>query len=61
LLLFDLCGPVLAPLDKDAFEASEHDDGKDDVLVFICLELAAQSLGGFPNLVGKIIELRFVD
>jgi type I restriction enzyme M protein len=29
-------------------------------MVFVSLELAAQSLGGFPNLVREIVELRFV-
>ena len=52
---------VLAPLDQHALQAADHDDRQDDVLVLVGLELAAQPLGGLPDLVGEVVELGFVQ
>ncbi|MDP2418840.1 MAG: hypothetical protein U1D25_18515 [Hydrogenophaga sp.] len=35
----------LAPSQQHAFEPPDDDDGQDDALVFVCLELATQALG----------------
>jgi hypothetical protein len=40
---------LLAPVDQHAFQAADDDDGQDDVLVLVRLELAAQPLGRFPD------------
>ena len=52
---------VLAPLDQHALQAADDDDRQDDVLVLVGLELAAQPLGGLPDLVGEVVELRLVQ
>ena len=46
---------------QDALQAANDDDGQDDVLVFVRLELAAQSLGRLPDVTGEVVELRFVE
>ena len=50
-----------APGQQHAFEPPDDDDGQDDALVFIRLELATQALGGFPDFVGEVVELGFVE
>ena len=52
---------VLAPVDQHALQAADDDDRQDDVLVFVGLELAAQPLGGFPDVAGEVVELGFVE
>jgi len=51
----------LAPLERHAFETADHDDGQDDVLVLVGLELAAQALGGLPDVARQVVELRFIQ
>ena len=51
----------IAPGQQHAFEPPDDDDGQDDALVFIRLELATQALGGFPDFVGEVVELGFVE
>jgi hypothetical protein len=43
---------ILTPFDQYALQAADHDDWQNDVLVLVGFELAAQALGGFPDLVG---------
>lgn len=52
---------VLPPLDQHAFQAADDDDRQDDVLVFVRLELATQSLGGLPDIPGEIVEFGFIE
>ena len=52
---------VLAPVDQHALQPADDDDGQDDALVFVGLELAAQPLGGFPDVAGEVVELGFVE
>ena len=51
----------LAPWDQHALQPPDDDDGQDNVLVFVRLELSPQTLGGFSNLVGEVVELGFVQ
>ena len=51
----------LAPGEQHALQPPDDDDGQDDALVFVRLELAAQALGGFPDVAGKVVELGFVE
>ena len=52
---------VLPPLDQHAFQTADDDDRQDDVLILVGLELAAQPLGGLPDLAGEVVELGFVE
>jgi hypothetical protein len=36
-------------------------NGQNDVLVFVSLELPAQTLSGFPDVAGEVVELGFVE
>jgi hypothetical protein len=51
----------LAPLDQHALQPPDDDDGQDDVLVFVRLELSPQAFGGFPHLIGEVVELGFIQ
>ena len=51
----------LPPVDQHALQPADDDDRQDDVLIFVSLELAAQPLGGFPDLVREVVELGFVE
>ena len=51
----------LPPVDQHTLQAANHNDGQDDVLILISFKLATQPFGRFPNLVGEVIELRFVQ
>jgi len=57
----NICGLVLTPFDEHALQSPEDDDGQDDALIFVCLELAAQTFCGFPDVAGEVVELRFVE
>ena len=57
----DLGRLVLTPLDEHALEAAYHDDGQDDVLVLVGLELAAQPFGRLPDVTGEIVEFGLVQ
>ena len=57
----DLASLILTPLDEDALQAAYHNDGQDDVLVLVGLELAAQPFGRLPDVTGEIVELGFVQ
>ena len=50
----------LAPSQQHALQPPDDDDRQDYALVFVCLKLAAQALGGFPDVTGKVVELGFV-
>jgi len=52
---------VLTPLDQYAFKTADHDDRQDNALVLVGLELAAQPLGGFPDVAGEVVELGLVQ
>jgi hypothetical protein len=62
-------GPILQhlgglwrpPVNQHAFQTANDDDGQDDALVFVGFELAAQALGGFPDVGSEIVELGFVE
>ena len=49
------------PINKHALQTTNDNDGQDDALVFVGLELPAQPLGRFPDVGGEIVELRFVE
>ena len=49
----------LAPVQKNTFQPV--DDGKDDALLFVGFEFAAQAFGRFPDLVGEIVEFGFIE
>ena len=52
---------VLPPGDEHALQPANDDDRQDDPLIFVSLELAAQPLGRFPDVAGKVVELGFVE
>ena len=52
---------LLPPVDQHALQPADDDDGQDDVLIFVSLELAAQPLGGFPDVAGEVVEFGFVQ
>ena len=60
-VLEHLGGLFRPPIDQHTFQAADHDDGQDDALVFVGLELSAQALGGLPDVGGEVVELRFVE
>ena len=35
--------------------------GKNDALIFVSLELPAQTLGGFPDVASEVVELGFLE
>ena len=56
-----LCRLVFPPFDQNALQAADDYDGQDDALILVRFELAAQPLGGFPDVAGEVIELGFVE
>lgn len=56
----NICGLVLTPFDEHTLQPPDDDDGQDDALVFVSLELAAQALGGFLDVAGEVVKLGFV-
>ena len=44
-----------ATVDQHAFQSTNHNDRQDHVLIFVCLELAAQPFSGFPDLVSEVV------
>ena len=52
---------VLPPGNQHALQPADDDDRQDDALVLVGLELAAQPLGGLPDVAGEVVELGFVE
>ena len=51
----------LAPGQQHALQPADDDDGQDDALVLVSLELAAQALGRFPDIAGEVVEFGLVE
>ena len=56
-----LSGLLLPPVNEHTLQPADDDDRKDDALIFVRLELAAQPLCGFPDVRGEIVELGLVE
>ncbi len=50
-----------APLQQYTFQTPDDDNRQDNILIFIGLEFAAQTLGGFPYFVGEIVEFWLIE
>ena len=57
----DLGALGLAPGQQHALQPPDDDDRQDDALVLVGLELAAQPLGGLPDVAGEVVEFGFVE
>ena len=60
-LRFDLRSFRLPPIDQYAFQMSNYNDGQDDALVFVRLELAPEAFGRLPDFVGEVVEFLLVE
>ncbi len=51
----------MAPVNQNTLEPADNDDGQDDALIFVGLELAGQALSGFPDVGGEIVEFGYLE
>ena len=51
----------LTPRQEHTLQPSNDDDWQDDALILVGLLLAAQPLGGFPNVTREVVKFRFVE
>ena len=56
-----ISGFLLPPRNQDTLQPPDDDDGQDDALILVGLELPAQPLGGFPDVGSEVVELGFVE
>ena len=54
-------GLLFSPVDQNAFQPANDDDGENNALILVGLELAAQALSGFPDVRCEIVELGLVE
>ena len=60
-VLQHLDGLRCPPVNQNTLQPADDDDGQDDTLILVGLELAAQALGGFPDVGGEIVKFGFVE